>query len=300
MRLPIPSFLIALALLLGLGAHAAEPAAPLSYSGKTVLITGSTDGLGRELARALAADGAHVIVHGRNTERGMALVDEITATGVGSARFVAADFASLDAVKTFANTIAREVPELDLLVNNAGIAFTGEQPRRTSADGYELQFAVNYLAGWVLVNTLRPVLKAAAPSRVINVASGSADPIDFDDVMLEQPGANARGYGQSKLSQVMMTMQLAASFANDGITMISLHPATLMDTTMVKSLGIPVQSTVAEGRDTVMRLITAPSLQAGAFYRDAKVATPHAQAADAAVRARLVALSAELTGVGSK
>ncbi len=300
MRLPIPSFLIALALLLGLGAHAAEPAAPLSYSGKTVLITGSTDGLGRELARALAADGAHVIVHGRNTERGMALVDEITATGVGSARFVAADFASLDAVKTFANTIAREVPKLDLLVNNAGIAFTGEQPRRTSADGYELQFAVNYLAGWVLVNTLRPVLKAAAPSRVINVASGSADPIDFDDVMLEQPGANARGYGQSKLSQVMMTMQLAASFANDGITMISLHPATLMDTTMVKSLGIPVQSTVAEGRDTVMRLITAPSLQAGAFYRDAKVATPHAQAADAAVRARLVALSAELTGVGSK
>jgi NAD(P)-dependent dehydrogenase (short-subunit alcohol dehydrogenase family) len=300
MRLPIPSFLIALALLLGLGAHAAEPAAPLSYSGKTVLITGSTDGLGRELARALAADGAHVIVHGRNTERGMALVDEITATGVGSARFVAADFASLDAVKTFANTIAREVPELDLLVNNAGIAFTGEQSRRTSADGYELQFAVNYLAGWVLVNTLRPVLKAAAPSRVINVASGSADPIDFDDVMLEQPGANARGYGQSKLSQVMMTMQLAASFANDGITMISLHPATLMDTTMVKSLGIPVQSTVAEGRDTVMRLITAPSLQAGAFYRDAKVATPHAQAADAAVRARLVALSAELTGVGSK
>ena len=110
MRLPIPSFLIALALLLGLGAHAAEPAAPLSYSGKTVLITGSTDGLGRELARALAADGAHVIVHGRNTERGMALVDEITATGVGSARFVAADFASLDAVKTFANTSNKTDP----------------------------------------------------------------------------------------------------------------------------------------------------------------------------------------------
>lgn len=292
--------LFATVALLGASAHAQSPAVPLSYAGKTVLVTGSTDGLGRELARALAADGAHVIVHGRNAERGQALVDEITAKGVGSAQFVGADFASLDAVKSFADTIAREHPKLDLLVNNAGIAFTGEQPRRTSADGHELQFAVNYLAGWVLVNALRPALAAAAPSRVINVASLSADPIDFDDVMLEQPGAHARGYGQSKLAQVMMTMQLAPSFAGDGITMISLHPATLMDTTMVKSLGIPVQTTVAQGRDTVMGLITAPTLQAGAFYVDGKVATPHAQAADAGVRERLLALSAELTGVASK
>jgi NAD(P)-dependent dehydrogenase (short-subunit alcohol dehydrogenase family) len=300
MRIMLPRFLLAALMFVGMGALAQEPAAPLSYAGKTVLVTGSTDGLGRELARALAADGANVIVHGRNAERGMALVDEINATGVGSARFVAADFASLDAVKTFANTIAREVPKLDLLVNNAGVAFNNEQPRRSSADGHELQFAVNYLAGWVLVHTLRPALEAAAPSRVVNIASRSADPIDFDDVMLEQPGAHARGYGQSKLSQVMMTMELAPSFASDGITMISLHPATLMDTTMVKNLGIPVRTTVAEGRDTVMGLITAPTLQAGAFYVDGKVATPHEQAADAAVRARLVALSAELTGVGAK
>jgi NAD(P)-dependent dehydrogenase (short-subunit alcohol dehydrogenase family) len=300
MRTCLLRLLFATLALLGASAHAEPAAAPLSYAGKTVLVTGSTDGLGRELARALAAGGAHVIVHGRNAQRGQALVDEITATGVGSARFVGADFASLDAVKAFAETIAREQPKLDLLVNNAGIAFTDEQPRRTSADGFELQFAVNYLAGWVLVNTLRPALAAAAPSRVVNVASLSADPIDFDDVMLEQPGAHGRGYGQSKLAQVMMTMDLAPSFARDGITMISLHPATLMDTTMVKSLGIPVQTTVAEGRDTVMGLITAPTLQTGAFYVDGKVATPHAQAADADVRARLLALSAELTGVASK
>lgn len=300
MRNRLLRLLSATILLFGASAHAQSPAAPLSYAGKTVLVTGSTDGLGRELARALAADGAHVIVHGRNAERGQALVDEISATGVGSARFVAADFASLDAVKAFAQTIAREAPKLDLLVNNAGIAFTDEQPRRSSADGHELQFAVNYLAGWVLVNALRPALAAAAPSRVVNVASLSADPIDFDDVMLEQPGAHGRGYGQSKLAQVMMTMELAPSFARDGISMISLHPATLMDTTMVKNLGIPVRSTVAEGRDTVMGLITAPTLEAGAFYVDGVVATPHAQAADAEVRARLLALSAELTGVAAK
>lgn len=302
MRLPIVSLCTLAALATWSPTSGAQDAnAPLSYDGKTALVTGSTDGLGRALALALAADGAHVIVHGRNAERGQAVVDEITASGKGSARFIAADFASMQAVREFADTIAREYPKLDLLVSNAGIAFLGDQPRRTSADGYELQFAVNYLAGWVLVNTLRPNLAAAAPSRVINVASGSSDPIDFDDVMLEQPGAHARGYGQSKLAQVSMTIELAPRFAADGITMISLHPATLMNTTMVESLGIPPQTTVADGRDHVMGLITRPDLEPGAFYVEGKPWTPtDPQALDAEARARLVALSAELTGVAAR
>jgi NAD(P)-dependent dehydrogenase (short-subunit alcohol dehydrogenase family) len=275
-------------------------AAPLSYNGKTVLITGSTDGLGRELARALAADGAHVIVHGRNAERGQALVDEITKAGVGTATFVGADFASLDAVRQFADTIAKDHPKLDLLVNNAGIAFLDDHSRETSADGFELQWAVNYLAGWVLVHRLRPALEAAAPSRIINVASLSADPIDFDDVNLEQPGAHARGYGQSKLAQVSMTAELAPDFAKDGITMIALHPATMMDTTMIKKLDLQPRTSVDEGRIAVMSLITAPTLEAGAFYVGAKRGTPHAQAGDAVARAKLIALSAEQTGVSVK
>lgn len=278
--------------------HAQEAPAPLSYAGKTALVTGSTDGLGRELALALAADGAHVIVHGRNAERGQAVVDEITKAGKGSARFIAADFASMQAVRDFADTIARDYPKLDLLVNNAGIAFTGEQPRRESADGYELQFAVNYLAGWVLANKLRPNLKAAAPSRIINVSSGSADAIDFNDVMLEQPGAAGRGYGQSKLAQVSMTFELAPAFAKDGITMIALHPATLMNTTMVEGLGIPPRTTVAEGRDHVMSLIQSPTLEVGAFYMGGKSREPmDPQPRDPAARAKLAALSEQLTGV---
>jgi NAD(P)-dependent dehydrogenase (short-subunit alcohol dehydrogenase family) len=295
MRTALICFLAAAAVAIPVAVTAQDT---LSYAGKTVLVTGSTDGLGRELALALAADGAHVIVHGRNAERGQAVVDEITTAGKGSARFVAADFASMQAVRDFADTIAGTTPKLDLLVNNAGIAFNDGQTRRESADGHELQFAVNYLAGWVLVNKLRPNLAAAAPSRIVNVASGSASAIDFDDVMLERPGAAARGYGQSKLAQVSMTVELAPAFAADGITMISLHPATLMNTTMVESLGIPPRTTVAEGRDHVMALIKAPTLEAGAFYvKGEPVAPMDPQPSDAAARKRLVALSEELTGV---
>ena len=273
-------------------------AAPLSYAGKNVLVTGSTDGLGRELALALAADGAHVIVHGRNAERGRAVVDEITRSGKGSATFIAADFASLQATRDFADTIAKNYPKLDLLVNNAGIAFNNAAQRSANADGYELQFVVNYLSGWILSNRLLPNLEAAAPSRIVNVASGSAWPIDFDDVMLEKPDAHRRGYGQSKLAQVSMTIALAPAFAKHGVTMIALHPATLMDTTMVKGLGVPARTTVAEGRDHVMGLIRAPSLEAGAYYRDGKPTPPgDAQATDAKARARLLKLSAELTQV---
>jgi len=297
-RLLIPILMLAAVSVAATRTQAQDAAAPLSYAGKTVLVTGSTDGLGRELALSLAAAGAHVIVHGRNAERGQAVVAEITESGKGSARFIAADFASMQAVRDFADAIATDHPKLDLLVNNAGIAFNDDQPRRESADGHELQFAVNYLAGWVLVNKLRPNLAAAAPSRIINVASGSAHAIDFDDVMLEKPGAAARGYGQSKLAQVSMTVELAPRFAAQGITMISLHPATLMDTTMVTGLGIPPRTTVAQGRDHVMGLILAPDLEAGAFYVDGKPAKPwDPQPSDADARARLVTLSESLTGV---
>jgi NAD(P)-dependent dehydrogenase (short-subunit alcohol dehydrogenase family) len=269
----------------------------LALSGKTALVTGSTDGLGREVAKSLAAAGAHVIVHGRNVERGREVVAEITASGVGSARFIAADLASLASVRALADSVARLYPKLDLLINNAGIGLAADEPRRTSADGHELHFAVNYLAGWVLVHKLRAALVAAAPSRVINVASISAAPIEWNDVMLEQPGAVRRAYGQSKLAQVTMTVELAPEFAQQGVTMVSLHPATLMNTNMVSTLGIPARTTVEEGRNAVMHLVTSPTLSAGAFYNGLRVATPNAQARDMEARAKLRALSVRLTQV---
>jgi NAD(P)-dependent dehydrogenase (short-subunit alcohol dehydrogenase family) len=262
--------------------------------GEVVLITGSTDGLGREVARRVAARGAHVIVHGRNQERGNALVEEITRQGKGSARFYAADFASLAQVRSFAETVRRDYPRLGVLVNNAGVWLPD---RKLSADGHEMHFAVNYLAGFLLTRVLLPTIVDSAPSRIINVASGAQSPIDFDDVMLERPGRAAQGYGQSKLAQIMFTFDLARELQDRNVTVLTLHPATMMDTTMVRSSGARPQSTVDEGADAVINLIVSADVAAGQFFDGLRPSRAHRQAYDEDARAKLRQLSLELTGV---
>lgn len=261
-------------------------------TGRTVLVTGSTDGLGREVARRAAALGAHVIVHGRSRERGAALVGEIAGRGRGSARFYAADFASLAEVRQFAQSIRRDYSGLHVLVNNAGV---WTRQRQVSADGHELHFAVNYLAGFLLTRELLPLILASEPARIINVSSGAQSPIDFTDVMLERPGRASDGYAQSKLAQVMFTFDLAAELSDRAVTVVAPHPATLMPTTMVRESGMAPQSTIAEGADAVMHLITSSAVASGQFFDGTRPADPHAQAADGRARARLRQLSLELT-----
>ena len=264
---------------------------------QVILVTGSTDGLGREVARRLAAGGAHVIVHGRNVERGRALVAEIEAAGAGSARFIAADLASLDAVRTLAETILSEYERLDVLVNNAGIWLNRSNERQLSADGHELHFAVNYLAGYTLTRLLLPRLIESAPARIINVASGAQRPMDFDDPMLENGYSGGRAYAQSKLAQVLFTVDLARELEGSGVTVAALHPATLMDTPMVREAGVAARSTIDEGADAVMHLITGPDITSGGYYDGLRPARAHAQAYDAEAHAMLRRLSRQLTGV---
>jgi NAD(P)-dependent dehydrogenase (short-subunit alcohol dehydrogenase family) len=272
-----------------------QSAGDLSMKGKTVIITGSTDGLGREVALRVANLGAHVIVHGRNQQRGAAVVDEITKAGKGSARFYAADLSSLAEVRQLAQTILRETPRIDVLVNNAGVWNRGE--RQVSRDGHELHFAVNYLSGFLLTHMLLPRLVESAPSRIINVASAAQSPIDFTDVMLERPGRAAQGYGQSKLAQILFTMDLAADLKNRGVTVVALHPATMMNTTMVQQSGLPARTTVDEGAEALMRLITAPGVETGQYFNGVTAARANAQAYDTEARARLRELSRKLTGL---
>ena len=268
---------------------------PPPMKGQTVLITGSTDGLGREVARRVGALGAHVIVHGRNQERGKAVVDEIAKDGRGSATFYAADFASLDDVRKLAQTISRDYGRIDVLVNNAGIWIQGD--RQVSQDGHELHFAVNYLSGFLLTRMLLAKIVASAPSRIINVASGSQSPIDFSDVMLERPGRAGQGYGQSKLAQILFTMDLADQLNGQNVIVTTLHPATMMDTTMVKNSGMPSRSSVNEGAEAVMHLITGADVQSGQYYNGQRPARANAQAYDEAARAKLRQLSVQLTGL---
>lgn len=263
---------------------------------RTVLITGSTSGLGRELALELAATGAHVIVHGRSPERGREVVAEIEQAGTGSASFHAADLASLEEVRELGETILREYPRLDLLINNAGIWQREARTRTLSADGHELGFAVNYLSHFLLTRMLLPRLRESAPSRIINVSSGAQAPIDFDDVMLERGFSGSHAYAQSKLAQILFTADLAEELQGSGVTVTSLHPATLMDTPMVEEAGVRPRSSVREGVDAVMNLVNG-DLRGEIYFEGQTPTRAHEQAYDPEARERLRRLSRELVGL---
>jgi NAD(P)-dependent dehydrogenase (short-subunit alcohol dehydrogenase family) len=259
----------------------------------TVLVTGATDGLGKALAARLAGEGASVLAHARNEQRGREALGALL-DGPGDVRLVVGDLASLRAVRALAD----QVPDrLDGLVNNAGIGFAG--PRMESADGYELRFAVNYLAGFLLTALLRDRLLAAAPARLVNVASLGQQAIDFDDVMLENGYDGARAYRQSKLAQIMHAFDLAAQLEGTGVTATALHPATFMATKMVTDAGVTPLTTVEQGLEATWRLVADPAVEGvtGVFFDGTSEARADAQAYDADARRRLRELSERLVGL---
>ncbi len=228
-------------------------------TGKTALITGSTDGVGRVVAVRLAEAGARVLVHGRDRDRGDRVVAGIARSG-GTAEFIAADLASLAEVRRLAEMVRQRTKRLDILINNAGIGTAGAS-RQTSADGHELRFAVNYLAGYLLTHLLLPLIRQSAPARIVNVASAGQQPIDFADVMLTRGYSGARAYCQSKLAQIMFSVDLAEQLAGTGITVNALHPATYMDTAMVRRAGVTPRSSVEEGAEAILKLAASPAVE---------------------------------------
>ncbi|HEV3228645.1 MAG TPA: SDR family NAD(P)-dependent oxidoreductase [Solirubrobacteraceae bacterium] len=267
----------------------------------TVLVTGATDGLGRGVASRLAAGGATVHLHGRDAER-LGTTAQAIERSTGNARIHThlADFAALDQVRALAADVQRSTVQLHVLINNAGIGSGRPEKttRQESADGYELRFAVNYLAGFLLTLRLVPLLRRSAPARIINVASLGQRPIDFDDVMLSRNYSGTRAYSQSKLAQITSGFYLADRLAPDRITVNSLHPATLMPTKIVlEQAGHSIDS-LEEGIEATLRLATSRELESttGRFFDRATEARAHDQAYDADARRRLWRLSLELTG----
>jgi len=266
---------------------------------KTVLITGSTDGVGRVVAERLGAERTRVLVHGRDAARGKALVAEIEAAG-GKAEFLAADLASLAEVRRLAEAVRSRTDRLDILINNAGIGTAGAK-RQVSADGCELRFAVNYLAGFLLTTELLPLLKASAPSRIINVASAGQQAIDFGDVMLTRAYDGVRAYCQSKLAQVLFTVDLAEQLKGTGVTVNALHPASYMNTTMVRQAGVTPWSSVETGAEAILNLATSPDLKgrSGLYFDGTRESRADAQAYDVKARQQLRDLSLDLVGLAS-
>jgi NAD(P)-dependent dehydrogenase (short-subunit alcohol dehydrogenase family) len=273
--------------------------------GKVILVTGATDGLGRALAAELARTGATVLVHGRDPGRIADTIKEVTAAAAEAdepgasdrVRGYQADLSSLAGVRELAGQVIAAEPRLDVLVNNAGIGgdVPGGGARQESVDGYELRFAVNYLATYALTRLLLPLLRASAPSRIVNVASIGQQAIDFSDVMLTKDYGGMRAYRQSKLAQILFTFDLAAELDPGSVTANALHPATFMPTKIVSS---PI-STIAQGVEATMRLIAAPDAETGTgrFYNSLDEGRANDQAYDLAARRQLRELSERLTGL---
>ena len=265
------------------------------------LVTGATDGLGRALAERLAGLGMAVHLHGRSGEKLTRVAAEIKET-TGNPRVFThrADLASLAEVRALADEVAA-LDVLHLLVNNAGIGsgLPDSPEREESADGIELRFAVNYLAGFVLTERLVPLLERSAPARVVMVASLGQAALDFDDPQLQGSlYEGRRAYAQSKLAQITFANELASRLGPDsGVTVNSLHPATFMPTKIVLDERGTSVDPLDRGVEATLRLCIDPELDdvTGRFFDREQEARAEDQAYDPAARRRLWELSESLS-----
>ena len=268
-------------------------------AGRTALVTGATDGLGRAVAERLAAKGAVVLLHGRNRERLDAAARAIRDATGREVRTYQADFAELAQVRRLAADVRDTAGALNILVNNAGIGsgYPDGRERQVSADGYELRFAVNYLAPFLLTLELLPLIEASAPARIVNVASIGQHPIDFDDLMITSGYSGQRAYAQSKLAQIMFGFELAARLPDDRVTVNSLHPATYMPTKIVTEERGSTVDELGTGTEAVVRLAASPDLDGvtGRYFAWQEESEANPQAYDADARRRLWKLSVDLT-----
>ncbi|GAA3126038.1 SDR family NAD(P)-dependent oxidoreductase [Streptomyces echinatus] len=258
----------------------------------TVLITGATSGLGRYVAFELVRAGHLVLAHGRDRARTERLVEELRAQG--EAEGFVADLARLAEVRELAARVAAARPGLDVLINNAGLG--GGPPgsgRETSADGHELRLAVNYLAPVVLTRELLPVLRANPPARIVNVGSAAQEPVDPADPELTRGYDGLSAYCRSKFALAAYTFTLAEELAGSGVAVNVLHPATHMDTAMVRECGISPWNSVADGAPGVLALATGEP-GSGGYYDGTRPARAHPAAYDGETRRRLAAVTEQL------
>ncbi len=273
---------------------------------KVVLVTGANSGIGRAASLALAKMGATVVMVARNQEKGEAARSEIVRESQnGSVDLLIADLSSLESVRQLATEFQRKYSRLQVLINNAGLF---NQRRHVTMDGYEDTFATNYLAPFLLTNLQLDLLKASAPSRIINVSSVGhySGHINFDDLNLEKEYGGWKAYGQSKLALVLFTHELAKKLQGTGVTVNALHPGTVATNIWSRPLG-PVgfimalpklfMTTPKQGAETIVYLASSPDAKDlnGEYMEKLKVKKSSDESYDEEIAQRLWDVSAKLT-----
>jgi NAD(P)-dependent dehydrogenase (short-subunit alcohol dehydrogenase family) len=276
---------------------------------RTVLVTGTTSGIGRETARQLAKLGARVVMGVRDVGRGEALARRIRDEG-GLAEVLPLDLASFASVRDAAARFSEAHPSLDVLVNNAGVAL---RERQVSVDGYELTWQTNFLGGYLLTRLLLPALRRGARPRVLNVSSEGhrSGRIDWDDLELSRGYGGFRAYANTKLAQILFTRELARR--EPGIAVTALHPGALATRIWREAPLIPLRVVILSvlwlagtgmpsaprGARPVVRLAWDPALEGmtGRYFRRFRETAPSEAAVDDAAAARLWDIAARETGL---
>ncbi|MEK7114130.1 MAG: SDR family oxidoreductase [Patescibacteria group bacterium] len=272
---------------------------------RIIFITGGTSGIGKEMVKGLAATGAAVVFTAREREKGEAVKKKIIGeTGNSNIEYLICDLASLSSVRECARAFTERWGELDVLIHNAGVL---PQERQESKDGIELNFAVNFLAPFLLTHLLLPLLKKSAPSRIINVASSMyrEGKIDFDDLESKKSFDKYKAYAQSKLALLLFTKKLAKELEGSGITVNALHPGvvrTEMTMQNVRKMN-PFAAfifkrtliTPAQGAKTSIYLATSPDVTnvSGGYFVNCKQEKTTAAADDTALAWRLCTVAKE-------
>lgn len=267
-------------------------------SAKTVLITGSTDGIGLAAAREIAKRGHRVLVHGRNPEKTKKACAEVAkaATGPEPSLYVA-DLASLEAVRSLADSVIYEEEVIDVLINNAGVVC---QDRRTSEDGYEMTFAVNHLSHFLLTELLLDCLEKSTQGRIVTVSSltHSWEEIDWSDLQCKKSYQGNQAYARSKLMNLLFSNHLAKRLEGGDMTSNALHPG-VVDTKLLHEAGFGGGCSWEQGAETHVFLALDDSVRtvSGKYFSDCSQETPSPSALNKSDMERLHQISLEMTGL---
>lgn len=264
---------------------------------KIVLITGSTDGIGKQTAIELASLGAHILVHGRDINRVEKTVEQLKTeiAALNKIEGFTFDLSSLQQVKRFADTIKNKFDHIDVLINNAGVYLRNKM---LSEDGFEMTFAVNHLSHFLLTNELLPLLRNSNAGRIIHVSSMThqSAKLEWDNLNAEKHYDAYAVYSLSKLANVLFSKELSERLKGSAVTSNSLHPGVIA--TKLLATGFSISgSSVIKGAENSVYLASSPEVKniSGKYFVDKKISRYNSIADDESVREKFWNINSEMT-----